>query len=142
MIMTRKSYSELIEIPTFIERYRYLKLNGRVGEDTFGFDRYLNQAFYNSREWEDFRDFIITRDLGCDLGIEEREINGIVIIHHINPITVEDVVRKSRYLLDPENAICVSDRTHRAIHYSNEQLLLSGDLIERTKYDTCPWKQI
>lgn len=135
-----KSYHELITYPTFLERYRYLKIHGRVGEETFGFDRYLNQAFYSSQEWKDFRDEVIARDQGCDLGIPEREIGGVIIIHHINPITPEDIARKSPRLMDLNNVVCVSDLTHRAIHYSNEQLLFSNDLIERTRYDTCPWK--
>ena len=135
-----KSYHELITYSTFLERYRYLKIHGRVGEETFGFDRYLNQAFYSSQEWKDFRDEVIARDQGCDLGIPEREIGGVIIIHHINPITPEDIARKSPRLMDLNNVVCVSDLTHRAIHYSNEQLLFSNDLIERTRYDTCPWK--
>lgn len=136
-----KSYSELITIPTFLERYRYLKLYGRVGDETFGYDRYLNQAFYSSNEWKQFRNAVITRDLGCDLGIEEREINGLIIIHHINPITVDDIVRKSPLLMDLDNVICVCDLTHRAIHYGDEQLLFAADPIERTRFDTCPWKK-
>lgn len=135
-----KSYHELISYPTFLERFRYLKIHGRVGEETFGFDRYLNQAFYSSQEWKDFRDEVIARDLGCDLGIAEREIGGVIIIHHINPITSADITQKSPLLLDLNNVICVSDLTHRAIHYGNEQLLFSNDLIERTRFDTCPWK--
>lgn len=135
-----KSYHELITYPTFLERYRYLKIHGRVGEETFGFDRYLNQAFYSSQEWKDFRDEVIARDQGSDLGIPDREIGGAIIIHHINPITPEDIARKSPRLMDLNNVVCVSDLTHRAIHYSNEQLLFSNDLIERTRFDTCPWK--
>ena len=136
-----RSYSELITIPTFRERYEYLKLGGKVGQETFGFDRYLNQMFYRTREWKDFRRGIIVRDMGCDLGIEDREITGLIIIHHINPIPKYAIIeRKLDILLNPENAICVSHNTHNAIHYGDDSLLMS-ELFERKQNDTCPWRQ-
>lgn len=137
---TIKTYSELITIPTFEERYRYLRLTGRVGEETFGFDRYLNQIFYNSREWKDIRDYVIVRDGGCDLGIEDREIFGKILIHHMNPIRQEDILRRSKFLLDPEYLISTVHNTHNAIHYGDESLLILAP-IERTKNDTCPWRR-
>ena len=138
--MNIRSYSELITIPTFEERFRYLKLDGRVGEETFGFDRYLNQIFYKSNEWLRVRDLVIVRDNGCDLGIEGREIYGRILIHHMNPITIDDITRRSKYLLDPEYLITTVKNTHDAIHYGDESLLIKGP-IERSKYDTCPWKK-
>lgn len=138
---TIKTYSELLSIPTFIERYRYLRLPRLVGEETFGYDRYLNQAFYTSKEWRAFRHEIITRDRGYDLACEDREIAGSITIHHIVPLTVDDIVNGSRLLFDPENVICVSDNTHKAIHYGDESLLIT-EPITRTRFDTCPWKRI
>lgn len=139
---TIRTYSELITLPTFEERYRYLKLNGRVGEDTFGFDRYLNQQFYKSDKWRSLRDEIIIRDNGCDLGIEDREIKGQrILIHHMNAITKEDILNQSDYLLNPEYLICVTKTTHDAIHYGDENLLVTVPM-ERTSNDTCPWKKI
>ena len=138
--MDIRSYSELITIPTFEERFRYFKLDGRVGEETFGFDRYLNQIFYKSNEWLRVRDLVIVRDNGCDLGIEGREIYGRILIHHMNPITIDDITRRSKYLLDPEYLITTVKNTHDAIHYGDESLLIKGP-IERSKYDTCPWKK-
>ena len=135
-----RTYSELILLPTFEERYEYLRLNGRVGEETFGFDRWLNQTFYKSEEWLSMRDKIIVRDNGCDLGISGRDIYSRILIHHMNPITKEDILRRSDILLNPEYLICVTPNTHRAIHYGNENLLMK-DLIERRPNDTCPWKQ-
>lgn len=139
--MSIKTYSELILLPTFEERYRYLRVGGRVGEDTFGFDRYLNQRFYKSDEWLEIRDFVITRDCGCDLGILDREIpEGVsILIHHMNPIRKEDILRRSKFLLDPEYLISTVDLTHKAIHYGNDSLLFMN-LVERRKNDTCPWK--
>lgn len=135
-----KTYSELITIPTFEERFQYLRLNGRVGESTFGFDRYLNQNFYRyDEEWLELRDYVIQRDRGCDLGIEDREIRGPVLVHHINPITKDDILNRTKRLLDPDNLICTMDRTHRAIHYGDESLLILAP-PERTKNDTCPWR--
>lgn len=135
-----KTYSELITIPTFEERYDYLKLNGRVGVETFGFDRYLNQAFYKSDEWLSIRDYVISRDNACDLGVKGYEIYDRILIHHINPITKEDIIYRSKQLLDPENLITTIKRTHDAIHYGDDSLLIKPP-IERRKNDTCPWKQ-
>ena len=135
-----RSYDELITIPTFEERYEYLKLNGRVGEETFGFDRWLNQKFYQSDEWKDIRRDVILRDAGCDLGIEDREIVGRIYIHHMNPITVDDIILHSDYLLNPMYLVCTSKLTHDAIHYGDESLL-QEDFKERKPYDTCPWRQ-
>lgn len=134
-----KTYSELITIPTFEERFEYLKLDGQVGVETFGFNRYLNQAFYKSDEWLSIRDYVITRDNGCDLGMEGYEIYGRILIHHINPITKDDIIQRSRNLLDPENLITTVKRTHDAIHYGDSNLLMKAP-IERRKNDTCPWR--
>lgn len=138
--MIIKTYSELITLPTFKERYQYLRLTGRVGEDTFGFDRYLNQKFYRSAEWRRIRDQVIIRDNGCDLGMEDRMIPGKILIHHMNPITEKDIVHMTDALLNPEYLICVSHNTHNAIHYGDEGLLIP-ELTVRTKNDTCPWKR-
>lgn len=138
--MNIKTYSELITLPTFEERYRYLRLGGRVGKETFGFDRYINQAFYKSEEWLSIRDYVNIRDNGCDLGIEGREIYGRIIIHHMNPIRLDDIVNKTKYLLDPEYLITTVKNTHDAIHYGDEDLLITVPR-ERTKNDTCPWRQ-
>lgn len=141
MITTNiKTYSELITFPTFEERFRYLQLKGVVGEDTFGFDRYLNQRFYRSTEWKRIRDQVIVRDFGCDLGIEDRVIHGKILIHHMNPISERDIVRATEFLLNPEYLICVTHNTHNAIHYGDEDLLVKGPIV-RTKNDTCPWKR-
>lgn len=134
-----RTYSELIQLPTYIERFRYLKLAGKVGEDTFGFDRYLNQRFYKSREWLSLRDQLIIRDSGCDLGILDRPINSRIIIHHMNPITKDDIINQTEFLLNPEYMICTMKLTHDAIHYGNEDLLFN-ELTERKKNDTCPWR--
>ena len=137
--MSIRCYSELIEIPTFEERYKYLQLNGSVGKDTFGFDRYMNQAFYQSKEWKRVRDFVILRDNGCDLGVDGYTIYGKMLIHHMNPITVRDIATVSSFLMNPEYLICVSHTTHNAIHYGDENLIPKGPII-RTPNDTCPWK--
>ena len=134
-----KTYDELIAIPTFEERYQYLKLNGRVGEETFGHDRYLNQHFYTSDEWKRIRKDIIIRDAGCDLGMKDREIIGRIYVHHMNPITMDDILMHSNFLLDPRYLICTSKLTHDAIHYGDESLL-QQDYVERKPYDTCPWR--
>ena len=140
--MSIRTYTELSKLATFEERYRYLRLGGKVGEDTFGFDRYLNQDFYVSKEWRRARRIVIARDMGCDLGIPEREIAPEVpiIVHHMNPLTIEDVLRRSKFLLDPEYLISTIDNTHRAIHYSDESLLI-GTFTERSPNDTCPWRR-
>ena len=139
MMKNIKTYSELITIPTFEERFEYLKLDGQVGVETFGFNRYLNQVFYKSDEWLSIRDYVITRDNGCDLGMEGYEIYGRILIHHINPITKDDIIQRSRILLDPENLITTVKRTHDAIHYGDSNLLMKAP-IERRKNDTCPWR--
>lgn len=137
---TIRRYSELIRIPTFEERYEYLKLSGNVGVDTFGFDRYMNQQFYKSKEWKDLRNYVIARDNGCDLGFEGMEIFGRILIHHMNPISQDDIKHSSDYLLNPEYLICVSHNTHNAIHYGSSDLLPKNP-IERRKNDTCPWRK-
>lgn len=135
-----RTYSELSKFQTFEERYRYLKLDGVIGQETFGFDRYLNQLFYTSKEWRFVRDKVIIRDNGCDLGIEEYEINGhMILIHHMNPITVDDILARKDYIFDPEFLICTTKRTHNAIHYGDESLLPQKPVIRR-KNDTCPWR--
>lgn len=140
--MMIRSYSELVTIPTFVERYEYLKLNDRVGEETFGFDRYINQQFYRSKEWRTLRNYIITRDMGCDLGIAERPIpNGVkIFIHHMNPISVKDIRHSSEYLMDPEYLITTIKLTHDAIHYGDASLLYEDTPVERTPNDTSPWR--
>lgn len=138
--MSIKKYSELIALPTFEERFEYLRLDGSVGEQTFGFDRYINQLFYQSYEWKKIRDFVIIRDNGCDLGVEGHDIGGKILIHHMNPITVDDIQNRSEFLLNPDYLISTTHITHNAIHYGDERLLAKGP-IERTKYDTCPWRR-
>ena len=138
-LMIIKTYSELIKLKTFEERYEYLRLGGIVGRETFGFDRYLNQTFYKTDEWLSIRDHVIVRDNGCDLGIEGREIHSRILVHHMNPITKEDILSRSEYLLNPEYLICTIKRTHDAIHYGDESLLITIP-VERRKNDTCPWK--
>lgn len=136
-----RTYSELSKLKTFRERYEYLKLDGTVGEETFGFDRYINQMFYKSEEWKRIRNYVITRDNGCDLGIQDRKIvDSVILVHHMNPITKEDIINKNEILLDPEYLITTIKPTHDAIHYGDENLL-AEDLIIRSKNDTCPWKR-
>lgn len=135
-----RTYSELSKLQTFEERYQYLKLNGAVGEETFGFDRFINQNFYKSPEWKAVRDFVIVRDNGCDLGIEGYEIRGKIYIHHMNPILPKDIVTQSGFLLNPEYLISTTHPTHNAIHYGDESLLIKAP-IERSKNDTCPWRR-
>ncbi len=138
--MSIKTYSELVLLPTFQARYQYLRLNGEVGKETFGFDRYMNQFFYRSPEWRHVRDTVITRDEGCDLGIQGREIFGRIIIHHMNPISPEDIRNRSDLLLDPEYLITTIHDTHLAIHYGDEHLLVQEPIV-RHPNDTCPWKR-
>ena len=140
ILMSIKRYSELILLPTFEERYKYLQLNGVIGDETFGFDRYINQMFYRSQEWKQVRDYVIVRDNGCDLGIEGHEIRGKILIHHMNPIGIKDIQQVNKILLDPEYLITTMLSTHNAIHYGDESLLVK-DPIERSKNDTCPWKR-
>ena len=136
-----KTYSELIRLPTFEERFRYLKLNGSVGRETFGFDRHLNQKLYQrSPKWKSSRDFVIVRDNGCDLAMEGHEIYDKIIVHHMNPITMEDILNDSDIIYDPEFLICTIHNTHNAIHYSDESQLIIAP-VERTKNDTCPWRR-
>lgn len=146
-----RTYSELLTFPTFEERFFYLKLDGTVGEDTFGFDRWMNQQFYRSREWKKIRDEVIIRDNGCDLGLEGYEIHGKVLIHHMNPIGIyqlQSVFLEQKtatndaakdLMLNPEYLICVSHRTHNAIHYGDEHQI-ARDPVIRKPNDTCPWK--
>ena len=141
MMKNIRTYSELSKLKTFRERYEYLKLDGTVGEETFGFDRYINQMFYKSEEWKRIRNYVITRDNGCDLGISDRKIvDSVILVHHMNPITKEDIINKNEILLDPEYLITTIKPTHDAIHYGDESLL-AEDLIVRSKNDTCPWKR-
>lgn len=135
-----RTYSELLALPTFEERFQYLKLDGNVGTETFGFDRWINQQFYRSREWKKVRDEVIIRDNGCDLGVEGYEIHGKLLIHHMNPVKSTDISFRTNILLDPEYLICVSHRTHNAIHYGDESQIPKGP-VERTPYDTCPWRR-
>lgn len=135
-----RTYNELIRLKTFEERFKYLQLNGQVGSSTFGFDRYLNQMFYNSRLWLRTRDLVIIRDNGCDLGMLGYEIGDRIIIHHMNPIEIKDIVHGNRDILDPEFLICVSNNTHQAIHYGDESLLPKLPVV-RFKNDTAPWKR-
>ena len=138
--MNTRTYSDLILLPTFLERYRYLRLGGNVGLETFGHNRYLNQILYTSDRWRSFRDKIIIRDNGCDLGMEGFEIYDRILVHHINPITVEDVLNENPKVFDPDNVICTSHNTHQAIHYGDENLLIT-EPVERFRNDTCPWKR-
>lgn len=134
-----KTYSQLITIPTFEDRFHYLKLSGKVGEETFGFDRYYNQRFYRSKEWKDIRNYVIARDGGCDLAIPDREIYGRIYIHHMNPISIRDIREATEYLLNPDYLISVSKQTHDAIHYSDESILLFSSPIKRIAGDTKLW---
>ena len=138
--MIIRTYKELSRLTTFEDRFNYLKLGGQVGKDTFGFDRIFNQRFYKSREWLACRDFVILRDNGCDLGIEGHEIYGQrIIIHHLNPISLDDIANSTEFLLNPEYLITTIHNTHNAIHYGDESLLITGP-IERSRNDMCPWK--
>lgn len=135
-----KTYSELIKLKTFEERYKYLQLGGAVGKDTFGYDRYLNQQFYKTTEWRRLRDELIVRDNGCDLAMSGYELYGRIYLHHMNPVSKDDVLNRTDYLTNPEYLICTSFNTHNAIHYGDESLLVTVP-IERSANDTCPWKQ-
>lgn len=138
--MNIRTYSELITLPTFEERYRYLKLNGNVGEETFGFDRYLNQMFYRSAKWRSVRDYVIIRDGGFDLAVKDREIRGKILVHHMNPISKADILNESEFLLNPEYLISTAKNTHDAIHYGDESLLITNP-VTRRRNDMCPWKK-
>lgn len=135
-----RTYSELVKLGTFKQRFDYLKLSGTIGEETFGFDRYLNQIFYRSPEWRRVRDIVIVRDNGNDLGIDGYQIGGTILIHHMNPINYHDIVQRNEDILNPEYLICVSRLTHQAIHYGNEDLL-PKDPVDRQPNDTCPWRK-
>lgn len=137
--MSIKSYDELIKLNSFEERFNYLKLDGVVGASTFGYDRYLNQIFYNSPEWKSVRRKVILRDNGCDLAYPDKYIYGKILIHHLNPITKEDIINRSYKLFDMNNLVCISKVTHDAIHYGNNDILIS-EPIARTRNDTCPWR--
>lgn len=139
--MKFRRYSELMRLKTFEERYEYLKLGGQVGLETFGFDRYLNQILYQTEIWKQVRRNVLVRDEGFDLGDPERPIGGRIIVHHMNPITLEDIRSGNEKAFDPEFLICCSHLTHNAIHYGDSGLL-PKDPIERKPWDTCPWKQI
>ena len=139
--MNDKSYSEMITMSEFDDRFRYAKLDGQVGMGTFGFDRYLNQQFYRSKEWKRLRDQIIIRDNGCDLGVPGHEISGKIYIHHLNPLSPEDITESTEKLFDPDNLVCVSAETHNAIHYGDESILEKNKIVERSPGDTCPWKR-
>ena len=142
MIQRIRSYTELMQIPTFLERYRYLKLGGKVGEETYGWERYLNQNFYRSVEWRRFRRDIIIRDLGCDLADPDYPFGEkeLVIIHHMNPIDTYDIVYQTEYLMNPEYVIATRKKTHDAIHYGDESMIFDYAPIIRRPNDTCPWK--
>lgn len=136
-----RTYSELIKLLTFEERFEYLKLDGKVGEDTFGFDRWLNQQFYHSKLWEDAKREVIIRDNGCDLGVEGYEMHGRILVHHMNPISKEDIIRKSDILLNPEYLISTCKRTHDAIHYGDIRGAIQNGIVVRKPNDTCPWRK-
>lgn len=141
MIYLGKSYQELITLPTIEERFEYLKIGGQIGYDTFGFDRYLNQQFYASVPWKRFRNEIIVRDDGNELALDGYQMTRGIIIHHLNPITKEDILENSKCLMDPDNVVCVSLALHNAIHYGDSKILDQFKTIERTPFDTCPWKK-
>ena len=135
-----RTYSEMSKFNTFMERFEYLKLKGKVGDETFGYSRYLNQRFYHTPEWREARDLVIMRDNGCDLGIEDRLILDRILIHHINPITEQDILDRNPLVFDLENLVCVSKNTHDAIHYSDSSILVNDEIVVRTKNDTSPWR--
>ena len=135
-----RTYTELNKLKTFEERFEYLKLDNVVGEETFGFDRWLNQQFYKSKEWRRIRDSVIARDCGCDLGAPDHEIiDERILIHHINPITKEDIINNTDFLLNPEYLITTINNTHQAIHYGNDEMLVKAP-VTRYKNDQCPWR--
>ena len=135
-----RTYSEIIQLPTFEERFNYLNENGAIGDETFGFRRFLNQEFYSSSDWKRIRREVMVRDNGCDLGVPGMEITGRVYVHHINPISIDDIRYHNPDILDPEYLISMSEDTHKALHYGSLDILKQNDLIERTKDDTCPWR--
>ena len=135
-----RTYSELVKLSTFEERFDYLKLDGKIGEDTFGFERYLNQVLYHLPEWKEVRRKVLVRDEGCDLAIPDREIYGKAIVHHMNPITIEDVEEHNPGVFDPEFLITVSKLTHDAIHFGDPSILMESKPTLRQPNDTCPWR--
>lgn len=135
-----RTYKELVSINNYLDRYKYLKLGGAVGQETFGFERYLNQKFYRTDEWRKVRDYVIVRDNGCDMAFDGREIHSRILIHHLNPVMPSDILERQSWILDPEFLVCVCKQTHDAIHYGDESLLLLDPVI-RTKNDTCPWRK-
>lgn len=134
-----RTYQHLLTLPTFEERFQYLKLSGKVGKETFGFDRYFNQRFYRSNEWKQIRNFVIARDRGCDLAIFDREIHGRIYVHHMNPINLDDIKDATDFLLNPDYLVCVSKETHDAIHYGDGSMLNPTVPIERSPGDTKLW---
>lgn len=141
MVTPMKTYSELIQLATFEERFLYLKLDGHVGAVTFGYDREFNQRFYKSNEWKSVRNHVIVRDAGCDLAVEGREIPYRAIVHHMNPILLRDVMYHTDALLNPEYLVCLTHETHNAIHYGDESILKRTSLTMRKQNDTCPWRK-
>lgn len=139
--MIIRNYSELSQLKTFEERFKYLSLKGKVGVDTFGFDRYLNQQLYKSKEWQMIRDVVILRDNACDLGLEGYDIFGTIYVHHMNPLKPEDIINSSDYLFNPEFLVCMSLETHNAIHYGDNNYINKNLIITRTPNDHCPWKK-
>mgnify|MGYP000880958117 CR=1 FL=1 len=139
--MIIRNYSELSQLKTFEERFKYLSLRGKVGVDTFGFDRYLNQKLYKSKEWQMIRDIVILRDNACDLGLEGYDIFGTIYVHHMNPLKPEDIINPSDYLFNPEFLVCMSLETHNAIHYGDNNYINKNLIITRTPNDHCPWKK-
>ncbi len=134
-----RRYSDLIRLKTFEERFKYLQIGGTVGQATFGYERYLNQLLYTSEEWRRCRREVIIRDSGCDLACEGFELHGKILIHHMNPITIDDIKERNPMVFDLENLICTSHNTHNAIHYGDVNLLIMAP-VERTQNDTCPWR--
>lgn len=134
-----RCYNDLIQLKTFEERFQYLKINGKVGEETFGLDRYINQQLYKSQKWRSTRSRIIIRDDGCDLGIDGRQLDDYIVVHHMNPIALEDIEEERDIVFDPDYLICCSTRTHRAIHFGDENLLIRDPVIRRPN-DTCLWR--
>ena len=139
-VRTRLSYDEVRRLKTFEERFKYLEIGGHIGIESFGFDRYLNQNFYHSQEWLSVRDKIILRDNGMDLGVDGYPVNGRIVIHHINPITIEDVLDRNPDIFNPNYLIACSHATHNALHYGNEEYLNSFRVVERRPNDTTLWR--
>lgn len=138
---TIRTYSEMMRYSSFEERFKYLKLNGAVARETFGVERYLNQNFYRSDLWKSIRNKVIIRDNGCDLAHVDHELNSGIVIHHLNPISIEDIIEMSDYVTNPEYLVCVSESTHRRIHYGNEDSIKNFTIADRKPNDTCPWKK-